>query len=386
MKNLVFYKWLLLFFWIFLSGKAIAHPMPNSVVNFSFGNGEIYLKIEVPISEFEPAINKSLQNNEDKILTTYKKDIADYFLRHISIKSQGGKIQPLFFERLEVHKTTYDFGAYQEIVVYLRCKTNPDFNNRDFVFYYDAIIHQVVTHFAILKIHQDFENGIVPQDSVVVSTAHLDIASNTVKPLHIKLEKGSQWKGFSKMIALGMHHIYAGLDHILFILLLICIAPLLQVDKKWGGFGGWNYSIKRLLKIITAFTIGHCLTLLIFSLTNLNNISKYIEIAIALSIMITAIHGIKPFFYNKELWVTFFFGLIHGSAFGITLNEWGITSSQKLISLLGFNIGIEMMQLLIVCCCLPVIYISKFPVYKYIRILMACVGIGMSVFFVVERV
>ena len=362
------------------------HPMPNSVVNFSFGDNEIHLKVEVPISEFESAIKKDLLNNKDKILTEYKVDISQYFLEHVKIKSTEGRLQSMVITDLRLHKTAYNFGEYLELIVELTCKTSGNFNNRAFIFDYDAVIHQVVTHFALIKVHQDFENGITPEDSLIVSTIHLDIASNSVKPLSIKLEKGSKWKGLMKMVKLGMLHIYTGLDHLLFILTLIIISPLLLQGKKWAHFGGWKYTLKRLLKIITSFTVGHCITLFIFSLFNLNVFSEIIEITITLTIIITAYHTIKPLFYDKEIIITFLFGLIHGSAFGITLNEWGISNSQRLLSLLGFNIGIELMQLILVLCCLPLIYLSKYRFYNYLRIGIACLTIFIATFWLIERV
>ncbi|MFZ1456247.1 MAG: HupE/UreJ family protein, partial [Saprospiraceae bacterium] len=133
-------------------------------------------------------------------------------------------------------------------------------------------------------------------------------------------------------------------------------------------------------------TIGHSLTLLVFTINDLNAFSKPIEISIALTIIITGFHAIKPIFYGKELLLTFIFGLIHGSAFGITLNEWGLTQSQKLLSLFGFNIGIEIMQVLIVLVCLPMVFLSNYPIFKFIRWIIASLTIFISIFWVVERV
>ena len=171
----------------------------------------------------------------------------------------------------------------------------------------------------------------------------------------------------------------------LFILILIIISPLTLIHKKWGGFSGWQNTLFRLFKIITAFTIGHSLTLGIFSLMDLNNFSYIIEATIALTIMITAYHAIRPIFPSKELYITFMFGLIHGSAFGMTINEWGVTTSQKLLCLLGFNIGIELMQILIVIACIPLIYLSKFDFYSKVRSTFAILTILLSFFWLIER-
>lgn len=373
-----------LFFWYTYAG--IAHPMPNSVVNFSFGENEIWLKVEVPIVELEAALQKDLSNNQDKILTDYRQEITTYFLQHVKIKSKDGRPQPLSISSMEIDKTAYDFGKYYELVLQLVCSTDSAFDNRDFILDYDAVIHQVVTHFALIKIHQDFENGITPEDSLTLSTIQLDIASNTIKPLSIQLEKGSNWKGFKKMVQLGMHHIYTGFDHLLFICLLLVVLPLRLRHQKWGLFGGWSYTFGRLWRVITAFTVGHCITLLVFSLANLSGFSQPIEIMIALTIILTALHVLRPLFFNKELYITFLFGLIHGSAFGISLSQWGVSSGQQLWSLLGFNVGIELMQLIVVVLGLPIIYLSRYNFYHLIRIVLACIALFISICWLAERI
>jgi hydrogenase/urease accessory protein HupE len=364
---------------------AAAHPMPNSVVGLSFNDNTINLKIEVPIQEFELAFGKNLLSNPDNILPKYEKEIKDYFFSHLKIKSLKGVGQKLKLNNIKVNKTAYSFGEYLELIVEISCITSNEFNNRDFYLYYDAITHQVANHFTVIKINRDFNNGITPEDTLQFAVIELDRESNTIKPLHIILENGSKWKGLKKMITLGMHHIAGGLDHLLFILMLIIISPLLIENNRWINFGGWRYTLFRLLKIITSFTIGHTITLCIFSFFTFNTYSKWIEIAIAVTILFTAIHCIKPIVKTKEIYITFFFGLIHGSAFGITLNEWALTTNQKFLSLLGFNLGIEIMQLIIVVVSIPILYSSKFTSYKLVRVSIATITIIISFLWIIER-
>ncbi len=362
-----------------------AHSMPNSNVNITIADRDIFIRLEIPIQELEVALKKDLLNNESKILGVYKTEIGNYLLKHVQIKSIQGEIQPVELNNLTLSETSYDFGKYLELRAEITSKASPNFNNRDFIIFYDAVIHQLVTHFAVLKIKSDFDNGITPEDTSILSVVQVDVASGKIFPVHIQIDKGSKWKGFKKMIKLGMHHIKTGLDHLLFILILIIISPLTLIHKKWGGFSGWQNTLFRLFKIITAFTIGHSLTLGIFSLMDLNNFSYIIEATIALTIMITAYHAIRPIFPSKELYITFMFGLIHGSAFGMTINEWGVTTSQKLLCLLGFNIGIELMQILIVIACIPLIYLSKFDFYSKVRSTFAILTILLSFFWLIER-
>jgi HupE / UreJ protein len=64
-------------------------------------------------------------------------------------------------------------------------------------------------------------------------------------------------------------------------------------------------------------------------------------------------HAIRPLFLGKEAWIAVFFGLVHGLAFAAVLTDLGLNGWYRLISLLGFNLGIESMQLVVVAATLP---------------------------------
>ena len=155
-----------------------------------------------------------------------------------------------------------------------------------------------------------------------------------------------------------------------FLLVLLLAAPLLISDKRWGDFGGTRYALKRLVKIITAFTIGHSLTLLAGAIGWLRLPNQPIEVLIAVSILVSAIHVLKPIFPNREAIVAAGFGLIHGLAFANTLSDLQLDTAAMTLSILGFNIGIELQQLLVVALIVPsLIVLSKqAKLYDFIRI------------------
>ncbi|MDZ7898659.1 MAG: HupE/UreJ family protein [Arcicella sp.] len=194
-----------------------------------------------------------------------------------------------------------------------------------------------------------------PPDSTMqqVGVVEWDIRSNTLKPFQISLQAGSNWAGFKNMVSLGISHIWGGSDHILFILTLLLPAMLLAEKKRWTAlswtalswteFVGIKSSVKNLLKIVTAFTIGHSLTLLLGSVHWLNLPTKPIEILIAIMILISAFHAFRPIYPKKEVLIAGGFGLIHGLAFAETLTNLDLTTKQMALSILGFNVGIELM-------------------------------------------
>jgi hypothetical protein len=143
---------------------------------------------------------------------------------------------------------------------------------------------------------------------------------------------------------------------------------LLPVKKHWGGFGGVKCSLRNLLKIVTAFTIGHSVTLLLGALGWLSLPAQLVEVLIAVSILVSAVHAIYPIFPGREALVAAGFGLIHGLAFASVLSNLNLTALTLTLSILGFNIGIEVMQLFVIAIIVPwLMLMSRTLVYPFFR-------------------
>jgi hypothetical protein len=171
---------------------------------------------------------------------------------------------------------------------------------------------------------------------------------------------------------LGIGHLFDGLDHILFIFgLLFCISGLVNI-----------------IKTITAFTVAHSITLglSVFDLIYLPQ--GTVEALIALTIVYLALEINDS---NKELktpWLmAFSFGLLHGLGFAGALSDIGIANDQMLLSLLFFNIGIELAQIALIPIPLILIYVaSKINFQNYLQIIASlCIG-GMGFYWFIGRV
>jgi hypothetical protein len=104
----------------------------------------------------------------------------------------------------------------------------------------------------------------------------------------------------------------------------------------------------QILRIVTAFTLAHSLTVALSGFGLVRLPSRPVEVMIAVSILVSAIHAMRPLFPGREAIIAASFGLIHGLAFASAPNELGVTGWYRLISLFGFNLGIEAMQLAVV--------------------------------------
>jgi hypothetical protein len=211
----------------------------------------------------------------------------------------------------------------------------------------------------------------------------LDFVEGVSGPAH------AAWPGFSGFAAafrLGVRHIAEGTDHLLFLLALLLPAPLLATSGRWSQRASLRRSLMQILRIVTAFTLGHSLTLALAAFGIVQVPSRPVEVLIAVSILISGLHAVRPIFPGREAVIAAFFGLIHGLAFASALSDLGFTSWYRLVSLLGFNLGIESMQLIVVAAMLPsMMLLSRTRSYSVLRIGGASFAIVSSLSWIVER-
>jgi HupE / UreJ protein len=192
--------------------------------------------------------------------------------------------------------------------------------------------------------------------------------------------------GFASIFRLGMRHIAEGTDHLLFLLVLLLPAPLIVVGSRWAGFAGARGSVLRILKIVTAFTIGHSITLALAAFGIVRVPGRPIEVLIAVSILVSAVHALRPIFPGKEAGIAAFFGLIHGLAFAATLSELRLGRWERVAGILAFNLGIETMQMVVVAVTMPsLVLMSRTRAYPVVRIGGALFAGFASVGWVAER-
>jgi HupE / UreJ protein len=191
---------------------------------------------------------------------------------------------------------------------------------------------------------------------------------------------------FSTLFHLGIRHIAEGTDHLLFLLALLLPAPLLVSGSRWGQPAGVRQSLLRILGIVTAFTIGHSITLTWAAFKVAHVPGRPVEVLIAVSIFVSAVHALRPIFPGKEVWIAGFFGLIHGLAFAATLDRLALGRWERVAGILAFNLGIETMQMLVVALILPsLMLMSRTRAYPIFRIGGAVFAGAASLGWIMER-
>lgn len=163
---------------------------------------------------------------------------------------------------------------------------------------------------------------------------------------------------FTAYVQHGIWHIWIGYDHILFLLSLLLPAVLLAEAAARAGHG-LQAALIDVLKVVTAFTLAHSITLTLAALSLVSLPSRWIESAIAASVLLAALNNLLPLFRGRRPAAAFIFGLIHGFGFASVLADLGLPQSALLMSLLGFNLGVEIGQLAIVAGFLPLAWLLR---------------------------
>ena len=178
---------------------------------------------------------------------------------------------------------------------------------------------------------------------------------------------------------LGVEHILAGWDHLLFVIALVLL------------IGDW----RRVVVAATAFTLSHSITLAAAALGFVGLPQRPVEALIALSILFLALEILrpqdeKPTLTKRLPWiVAFLFGLLHGFGFAGALNAIGLPKGDILAALVAFNVGVEAGQLLVVAAVLALLWaVQRFSAHLYAPAIRASAyGIGIiGAYWLVDRV
>ena len=353
----------------FAAKSAEAHPYPNSVISLGVEEHVISLDIGIPAPELMHVLTGDANAGAGAFLSSRAEELRSYLAAHIALQTETGLVLPVLVRSMSLEKASdTDAGEYEQFRFKLDAPVPAGVDARSFQLRYDAVIHQIPNHFALARIDRNFRAGLVGHgNGVELGVIKYDFAAKTVPPFAVSAEAGSLFSGFAAMARLGLVHVAGGLDHVLFLVTLVFVAPLRNLGGSWSLFQGFSYSVRQFLIISISFTIGHSAALAAGAYELLAFNATAIEVLIAVSILLAAAHAFRPLFSGREWLLAGGFGLVHGLAFSESLSRLQLAASDKAIAILGFNIGVEGAQLLVMAAALPVLLISRFPAFHLVR-------------------
>lgn len=365
--------WMMMFGLIALlaGSPAAAHLTPNSVVMLDFGSSRVAAEITVPVNELEFATGMRVSAPGDPAAIRY-------LAEHLAVHGPDGRAWTVRPRGLTLAGDSWARDLVARFDLLPPAGASP----RRFDLAYSGVIDRLPNHFVLVFARSDVESGVLSADTQMIGGLQ---ARQTL--VHVDRGGGSAWAGFKGAVGLGMEHIAEGHDHLLFLIALLLPAPLLATGRRWGGFGGIRHTSRRLLAVVSAFTVGHSMTLIGGAFFGWKLPAQPVEVGIAVSILISAIHAWRPLFAGREALLAGLFGLVHGLAFATVIGNFGLEPLQKAQSILGFNLGIEMVQLMVVAATMPALaMLAQTRLYPPFRTIGAAFAGTAAIAWIAERV
>ena len=332
--------------------------MYQSDVMLDFIGDQVHAELQVPLERMGTVFGQPIAS---RMLAGESASLATYIVSRFQARTPEGRA---FATRLGAPLTIKVVDGAPYLVAHLVLQPPAPSLAEAFEIEDDVVLDRLPSQVALVSIRSDWSTSVFANDPQLVG-----VLRSNARSVIIDRTGHSWWRGFASIFCLGMRHIAEGTDHLLFLLALLLPAPLLVFGSHWAGFASVRQSFLRILKIVTAFTVGHSLTLAFAALGLVHVPSRPIEVLIAISILISAVHALRPLFPGREAGMAAFFGLIHGLAFATTLRELGLGRWERVASILGFNLGIETMQLLVVAATMPsLVLLSRTRTYSVVRV------------------
>ncbi len=349
--------WVVLFF---AASRASAHPAPNSAILIDIGQASVGVELVIPLSELESALRPRFGDKAKRTVEQDSQAVAEYLLEHVGARSDTGQAWSTQLRSV----STGILGDHPALVAKLQMKPPAGASSRHFDFQFDAVTHEVMSHVAIVMLRSDFYTG-----KLTDAPEFINGLQHPVKSLRINQVQAQSWLlGLNASFRLGLRHIAAGADHLLFLLTLVLVAPVVARGKQWVVDSGWRGPAMRLLWTTMAFSLGHSLSLVLGVAFAWQFASGPVELLVAVSILVSAIHAWRPIFPRLEVRVAGCFGLVHGAAFATALGSYAFDSLARTVALVGFTAGIEAFQLLMACIALPaLLWLRESATFRWIR-------------------
>ena len=323
---------------------AQAHKPSDSYLAISVSNDKVTGQWDIALRDLDFAIGLDADGNGEITwgeVRAKHAEIAAYALARLAIRSDGAacSIEP-GAQQIDDHTD----GAYTVLPLAIRCAKTPE--RLAIAIDYSLFADLDPQHRGLLKL----------QALGQTRTAVLGPQAPTQS---FELKAVSRWAQFIAYAREGVWHIWIGFDHILFLLSLLLPAVLLwrgRQGQQWQPAETFRQAFFDVFKIVTAFTLAHSITLSLATLGFVSLPSRWIESAIAASVVLAALNNVWPLFHRRRWMVAFGFGLIHGFGFASVLVDLGLPREALALALVGFNLGVEVGQLAIVALFLPLAF------------------------------
>lgn len=274
------------------------------------------------------------------------------------VKSKADEISAITWSKLEVladgavctrsseakaETTSHTDGAYLVLRAELDCPKSPE---------------KLELRYSLFFERDPQHRGIVRVDARGTSRSLVFSTRERTSTLDLA-DRSAGVRAFFGMVREGISHIAQGYDHLLFLFALLFPAVFVRETGKLVPVGRFRPALMDVLRVVTAFTIAHSVTLSLAALDVVRMPSRVVESVIAASVILAAVNNVKPLFPEGRWAAAFVLGLMHGFGFSATLDDLELSRGALVTALFGFNVGVEVGQLAVVALFLPLAFAAR---------------------------
>ena len=261
-------------------------------------------------------------------------EIASHALARLAIATAGAACD----SRATGHKVErHSDGAYAVIEFVARCPRE---------------VAALDVRYSLLAGEDALHRGLLHLEGA--GTSRAAVLRNDASAQRFELSRPTLAATLAQYLREGIWHIWLGFDHLLFLVTLLLPAVLVREGGEWRARASARGAVADALWVVTAFTLAHSLTLAAAVVGWVSLPSRWVESAIALSVVVAALNNIRPVISRRRWRMAFAFGLLHGLGFATALAELGLPEGAFAVALIAFNAGVELGQAAIVLALLPI--------------------------------
>ena len=341
------------------AGTAQAHSLTSSTLAVRIGAESVAATVSVAADTLDTVLGAPVTEAA----------VVDYLADHLTVTGTDGSTWTETWSPV-VRATVEGIDSYSVEVALDPGGADPS----AFSLAYDGVLEADPAHEAVV---------VLTDAAGDISTAGVLTATDDQLTVGDAASAGT---GLTDMVGHGLHHVLAGADHLLFLLTLLLVAPVAAVAGRWRRRNGLRPTLRSVLAVVTAFTVGHSLTLLASALGWVTAPGAPVELLIAVSVGVAAVHALRPLARRGEVLVAGGFGLVHGLAFAGILTDLGLGGVTSVPALLAFNLGVELAQLLTVVLVFPSLYLlSRTRWYHAVRVTGAGIALVAATTWALDR-
>ena len=362
--------------------NAFAHASRENYVWINIEVDHVSGRVELNVKDIQDKLGLVISQKDEQVLVDIEKneqEVFDYLEKNIQLSDDEGDLD-IQFTGSGRSTDAPEFSQY--FFRSDRLPVNDSINIVNTIFLTSEYASKDPLHRSLIVLEYNKHKGLdFGKDTpfLVFGPTKSENTLNVIDPDPIL-----EWQAF---FVQGILHIWKGIDHILFVLVLLLTTVLRKTADQWQPIEKFSGAFFNTVKIITIFTVAHSITLGLAAFGVLSFNTAMIESIIALSIVVMALSNIFPKLHLRPWLLVFIFGLFHGLGFATVMSDLQFRTGLMTHILVMFNIGVEVGQFAIVLVVFPILFWLRRSenYFRYVVVPISLLGMIVAGMWFLER-